>query len=232
MKRQLSIVLLVAACGGSSSAPVAPALPPVAPSNGAAATEMQQPAPPAAPPAAVGHPKDDLIPRTALFGNPDRANVQISPDGKQLSWLAAKDGVLNVWVAPIGKLDQAKAVTSDTKRPVRSYTWAYTSKHLIYSQDAGGDENFHLFRVDLGDGKITDLTPYDKATASIAGNDETTPTKIAIQVNDRDPKVMDLYSLDLVTGKRTMVAENDDGFAGYTLDLRLRPRIATKMLPD
>ena len=105
------------------------------------------------PPVAVGHPKADLIPRSVLFGNPERAAVRISPDGKHLSWLAPKNGVLNVWVAPIGKLDQAKAVTSDTTRPIRIYFWAFTSKHLLYMQDVEGDENYHLFRVDLTDGK-------------------------------------------------------------------------------
>jgi hypothetical protein len=40
-----------------------------------------------------------LIPRDSLFGNPERANVRISPDGKSLSWVAPVDGVLNVWVA-------------------------------------------------------------------------------------------------------------------------------------
>ena len=41
-----------------------------------------------------------LIPRRVFFGNPDRAQVTISPDGEHLAWLAPRDGVLNVWVAP------------------------------------------------------------------------------------------------------------------------------------
>src|SRR5204862_3813855 len=60
--------------------------------------------------------KDDLIPRKLLFGNPDRAALQISHDGKFLSFLAPVDGVLNVWVAPVGKLDDAKPITHDNKR--------------------------------------------------------------------------------------------------------------------
>ena len=38
----------------------------------------------------------DLIARETLFGNPDRAGPQVSPDGKQLAFLAPLDGVLNV----------------------------------------------------------------------------------------------------------------------------------------
>ena len=43
----------------------------------------------------------DLIPRSVLFGNPERIQPRISPDGGSLAWIAPKDGVLNVWVAPI-----------------------------------------------------------------------------------------------------------------------------------
>ena len=65
--------------------------------HGAAAEEKPAQAPPAAPASIEDVP---LIPRDALFGNPERTDVQISPDGKYLSWIAAVDGVLNVWVAP------------------------------------------------------------------------------------------------------------------------------------
>jgi hypothetical protein len=55
-----------------------------------------------------------LIPRKVLFGNPDRSQVRISPDGATLSWLAPRDGVLNVWVAPRQNLEAARPVTHDT----------------------------------------------------------------------------------------------------------------------
>ncbi|HWU88545.1 MAG TPA: S9 family peptidase, partial [Kofleriaceae bacterium] len=184
------------------------------------------------PPPATGHPKADLIPRSVLFGNPERAAVQISPDGKHLSWLAPKDGVLNVWVAPVGKLDQARAVTSDTTRPIRAYFWAFTNKHILYMQDTGGDENFHLFRVDLAGGKATDLTPFPGARASVAAMSERKPTTIVISINDRKPEAMDLHRLDLLTGKRDLLVQNDDGLLGFTLDHDLKVRFAAKKLPD
>ncbi len=230
MNRELVLALVVAGCSGSKSAPPVEPNPPAEPAAAPVAT-MPAPPPPAPPPA-VGHPKADLIPRTVLFGNPERTAVRISPDGKQLSWLAPKDGVMNIWVAPIGKLDQAKAVTAETTRPIESYAWAYTNKHLLYAHDTGGDENFHVFRVDLADGKTTDLTPYPKARASIAGASDALPNTIAIMVNDRDPKVFDLYTVDLTTGVRTLVALNDQEFADFTIDRQLRVRFAMKKLPD
>src|SRR5215468_2999585 len=83
----------------------------------------------------------DLIPRAVLFGDPQRAGVQISPDGKRLSWAAPRNGVLNIWVAPVGALDQARPITNDRARPIRDYRWASNGRHLLYLQDTGGDEN-------------------------------------------------------------------------------------------
>ena len=182
---------------------------------------------------ATGTPRADLIPRGVLFGNPERAAVRISPDGKWLSWLApAADGVLNVWVAPVGKLEQATQVTRDTARPITQYWWAYTSKHLLYPQDTAGDENYHVFRVDLAANVTTDLTPFAGARASLERLDPKQPTKVVVSINSRDPQVFDLHRIDLVTGDRELLVENDDNFIGFTLDHALRPRLATKKLPD
>src|SRR6187455_3081548 len=90
-----------------------------------------------------------LIPRQILFGNPEKAAARISPDGKRLAYLAPVDGVLNVWVGPAGDVEQAKAVTEDKKRGIRAYFWAYDNKHILYTQDADGDENWHVYAVDL-----------------------------------------------------------------------------------
>ena len=84
----------------------------------------------------------ERIPLDVLLGNPDRGQPQISPDGKHLAWLQPVDGVLNVWV-------DDKPVTSDRVRGIRSYLWAHDGRHLLYVQDKGSDENWHLFTVDL-----------------------------------------------------------------------------------
>jgi hypothetical protein len=92
-----------------------------------------------------------IIPRAVLFGNPERAGTQISPDGKYISYLAADDkDVLQVWIRSRDK-DDARKLTNDPKRGIRQYYWAYDNKHVLYLQDTGGDENFHLYSVDIGD---------------------------------------------------------------------------------
>ena len=91
----------------------------------------------------------ELIPRSVLFGNPERICPRISPDGTRLAWIAPRDGVLNVWVAPIGAdgVDwaAAQAVTEDTDRGVRVFGWARDGRHVLYLQDIGGDGLEQLF---------------------------------------------------------------------------------------
>ena len=94
-----------------------------------------------------------LIPRTTLFGNPDRTQVRVSPDGARIAYLAPLDGVLNVWVAPVDDLDAARPVSADTYRGIRFYLWAYNSRHILYIQDKGGDENWRIYAVDGYDGQ-------------------------------------------------------------------------------
>src|SRR5262245_18434491 len=79
-----------------------------------------------------------LIPREVLFGNPERARVTISHDGKSLAWLAPQDGVMNVWVSPANDLKAAKCITADKLRGIRQYQWAYNGQ-ILYQQDDGGD---------------------------------------------------------------------------------------------
>src|ERR1700687_4129185 len=103
----------------------------------------------------------DLIPRAVLFGNPERADPQISPDGTQLGYLAPVDGVLNVWIRTLGKTDD-RAVTADKNRGIRNFHWQYDNQYILYTQDLGGDENWRLYQTDIASKQNKDLTPFDK----------------------------------------------------------------------
>jgi dipeptidyl aminopeptidase/acylaminoacyl peptidase len=172
-----------------------------------------------------------LIPRSILFGNPDKASPELSPDGKYLSFLAPVNGVLNVWVAPTDKPDEAKAVTNDKKRGIRSYSWAYTGKHILYIQDNDGDEDFHVYRADVATGENKDLTPLKKVRAQITQVSPKFPGEILVAINDRDPRFHDLYRLDLVSGERKLVEKNTQ-FLGYVTDDDLKVRFALKFGED
>src|SRR5688572_24855696 len=88
-----------------------------------------------------------LVPRKAFFGNPEKARVRLSPDGKRLAFVAPVDGVLNVWVSPDDDPSKAKPVTFDKHRGVVNYSWAFTSQHILYTQDKNGDEDNHVYCI-------------------------------------------------------------------------------------
>src|SRR3984957_10016522 len=138
-----------------------------------------------------------LIPRKVLFGNPVKASPRISPDGKRLAYLAPdKNDVLQVWVQTLGK-DAAKQVTADKKRGIRSYFWAYAPDTLLYMQDKDGDENFHLYRVNLKTSDVTDLTPYEGVRAQMIGADRDHPNELLVGLNRENKRVHDVYRVDL-----------------------------------
>jgi dipeptidyl aminopeptidase/acylaminoacyl peptidase len=178
----------------------------------------------------------DLIPRSVLFGNPERTSPRISHDGSRLGWIAPKDGVLNVWVAPIDESDgvdwaAARAVTDDTDRGIRMFGWAWDGRHLLYVQDAGGDENWRLYDVDLVTGERRDLTPFEKIHAQIIGSSKRRPTEVLVGMNADNPQLHDVYRLDLVTGNLVKEIENP-GYAGWLADEDLVVRCALAPLPD
>jgi dipeptidyl aminopeptidase/acylaminoacyl peptidase len=172
-----------------------------------------------------------LIPRKLLFGNPERAAGAISPDGRWLGYVAPDDGVLNVFVAPREHPENAKVVTHDRQRGVRQFWFAYDGTHLLYPQDEGGNENFHIFSVDLDSGKQSDLTPFKNARADLDKLSPKHPHELLINANDRNPKYFDPLRIDLRTGKRTRELKNDS-YAGFTSDDDFNLRLASKSLAD
>ena len=90
-----------------------------------------------------------LIPREILFGNPERTNPQISPDGKILAYLAPdKENRLQIWMRTFGKEDD-RQLTVEKGHGIQHYTWAYDGDYLIYARDTNGDENWHIDAVNV-----------------------------------------------------------------------------------
>ncbi|MEE2972321.1 MAG: S9 family peptidase [Planctomycetota bacterium] len=169
-----------------------------------------------------------LIPRDTLFGNPERAGVQISPDGKWISYLAPRDGVLNVWVMARDG-GEPRPVTDSTDRPIRSYSWSWNNEQILYSQDKGGDENTHIYAVDLASGKTTDLTPGDDVKASLMSGHRDRPDQILVQTNARDAASMDVVRIDTRTGESTPVFENTGGYIQMVPDDDWAVRVRARM---
>jgi dipeptidyl aminopeptidase/acylaminoacyl peptidase len=166
-----------------------------------------------------------LIPRDVLFGNPVRTSPTISPDGKLLAYLAPSNGVLAIWVRTIGKNDD-RVVASDPNRPIRNVTFAPDSRHVIYTQDQGGNELFRVHEAGIAGGSDRVLTPGDKVRTDIVDIEPDHPGSIVVQMNERNPKLFDAYRLDLKSGAATMIAQNPGDVAGWVTDPEMNVRAA------
>jgi dipeptidyl aminopeptidase/acylaminoacyl peptidase len=166
----------------------------------------------------------DLISRKILFGNPERALLKISPDGQYLAWLAPLDGVLNLWVAPRQRSDEARPVSRDAARGIRMYEWCQDSLHLAYMVDATGAEDLHVFVTTVEDQDGRDMTPYEGVRSVIADVSRNVPGEILISTNRRDRQFMDPVALDYVSGQARTIFENDR-FAEVICDSRYRVRM-------
>lgn len=173
-----------------------------------------------------------LVPREVLFGNPDKVQPRISPDGTRLAYIGPRDGVLNVWVGELGAAsDGFRAVTDDTERGIRNYFWSHDNRRILYLQDEGGDENWRLYDVDLDSTGTRDLTPFDGVQAQIIAGEKSLPTQVLVGLNKDNACLHDVYHLDLVTGQLGKVVENF-GVAGWVADRELRVRAALRHRPD
>jgi dipeptidyl aminopeptidase/acylaminoacyl peptidase len=168
-----------------------------------------------------------LIPREVLFGNPERSQPEISPDGTQLAWLAPdKNGVVNIWIgAPDGS--KGRAVTNEKNRPIQWYTWAGDTKHVLYLQDNAGDEVDHLWSADLRNGNVRDLTPFRGVRAQNILTDLQHPRFVLAGLNLRDRQAFDMYRIDLETGAVTLEATNPGDVLTWTTDNDFVIRAAT-----
>ncbi len=182
-----------------------------------------------------------IIDREIFFSDPEIAAGQISPDGMHISFLKQYKGKLNIWVK--GKdepFEDAYPISADTIRNVRGYGWSQDGKFVLYVQDKGGDENFHLFAIDpkgkaetaTGVPVARDLTDIDGIRAMFYAFPEQTPDIIYMGLNDRDERYHDLYRLHISTGERELIFENTEGYAGYDFDLDGNLRLLSKTTDD
>lgn len=151
-----------------------------------------------------------------FFAPPTRGAATISPDGTRIAFLAPFEGRLNVWVQGLDDGSDARRVTADANRSIYMFEWTDDPRWMLYMQDAGGDENWHVYRIDLDDpdSSPTDLTPFPGIRAMFETS-AARPGKAIVQMNRRVPELLDVYELDIATGDLTLLAENPGDVVGW-----------------
>ncbi|WP_457637339.1 S9 family peptidase [Oceanithermus sp.] len=169
------------------------------------------------------------IPLEVLFGDPELNQVQVSPDGRSLAFVAPWEGVKNLWVQDL-ETGEKRRLTADRGRGVMGYSWL-PSGLLVYVQDKDGDENWRIYAVDPAGGEPRLLTPGEGVQAQILATHPDFPDEMLVLLNDRDPALHDVWRLNARSGERVRVVENP-GFVGFLADERLEVRLAHKSTDD
>jgi dipeptidyl aminopeptidase/acylaminoacyl peptidase len=178
-----------------------------------------------------------VIDRELIFGNPEIAGAQISPNGKYLTFLKPWKDTRNVYVKGVDEpFSAARLMTTEAKRPVAGYFWSRDSKYILYIKDNDGDENFNIYAVDPAAKPAAgaeappsrDMTGVKGARVQIIDIPKNDPDTIYIGLNDRDKAWHDLYKLKLSTGEKTLVRKNTERITGWEFDLSGNLRLAIR----
>lgn len=174
--------------------------------------------------------KTPLIPRTELFGNPEKSNAQISPDGSFISWLAPKDGLLTIWLAPRDNIEDTFCLLDKISQGINRYKWSKNSNYLLYFKDNDGDENWQIYAIHIKTKKTINLINIEGVNAEIVKMSWHYPEHILVGMNDRDPHWHDIYKINITNGERERFILNDDAYASFTFDENYEVKLAEKML--
>jgi len=181
-----------------------------------------------------------LLDRDVFFGDPEITASQVSPDGRFMTFQRPYKDVMNVWIKPLdAPFDDARPLTTGD-RPVPGHFWSMDSKYVLYVQDKGGNENFHIYAVDpsqeadaaTGVPPARDLTPMEDVRAQIYSLPDATPGAIIVGINDRDPALHDVYRLDISSGQMELLIENTFNVAGWVADHGGEIRLAVRQTAD
>lgn len=165
-----------------------------------------------------------LLPMEDFFRNPESAAYAISPDGRRLAYAKPWKSRMNVFVRDLDS-EEERRVTSAEERDVGGFFWKGNDR-IVYVQDRGGDENFHVYITNLEGTASRDLTPFEKVRAGVLDDLEDDPRHMLISMNQRDPEVFDVYRCDLDSGELTKLAENPGSVVGWMTDHEGRLRVA------
>jgi dipeptidyl aminopeptidase/acylaminoacyl peptidase len=173
-----------------------------------------------------------LFPRRVIFGDPERSIVRISPDGTRVAFRAPVDGVLNLWVAPLDRIEEASPVTSVTDRNLGPWiVWMRDNRHVVFFREAAGDENWRAWRIDLETGDVRPLTPGPGVTCYVQQSSRHFPSELLIAHNERDKRYFDIYRVNIATGESALVQLNE-AFRNHFTDQQFQVRFAVGYTDD
>lgn len=154
------------------------------------------------------------------FAKPASSSFQLSPEGTYMSYREKDENLKNhVYVKNI-KTNEVKRVITEGEELVRGYGWANDNR-LIYIMDKGGNEDYHLFAVNIDGSNEKELTPYEGVKVNILESLKEDKDHMIISMNKNNAQVFDPYKINIVSGEIEQLYENTDlanPIMGYEFD--------------
>jgi dipeptidyl aminopeptidase/acylaminoacyl peptidase len=168
------------------------------------------------------------IPLENFFKNPEKSSYQISPDGSFYSFMAPYKNRMNIFIQKIGD-SSATQLTFEEARDIAGYFWP-NNEQIVFLKDEAGDENFHLFGVNIDGSNPIGFTDFEGVRAQIIDDLPDQKDFVVIGLNKRNKQVFDPYRLNLKTGEISMLAKNPGNIQGWMFDHDGKLRIATAIV--
>ncbi len=154
------------------------------------------------------------------FQKPRQSSFKFSPDGLYFSYKEKDENSKSHVYVKDTETGEIKKVIEEKEELIRGYLWANNNR-LAYVMDKGGNENYHLFAVDLDGSNQVDLTPFDGVRVGISNDLKDQPDYMIIQMNKDNPQIFEPYKINIKTGELVKLFENKDPanpISGYDFD--------------
>jgi len=154
------------------------------------------------------------------FQRPKQSTFRFSPDGKYFSYREKDDKSKRHIYVKNTETGTVKRVVDEKDELIRGYAWANNNR-LIYVMDKGGNEDYHLFAVDLNGENKKDLTPYKGVRVEIEALLKEQKDYMVITMNKDNPQIFEPYKININTGELEKLYENKDAqnpISAYNFD--------------
>src|SRR5262245_31988340 len=168
------------------------------------------------------------IPLEDFFRKPERAIARLSPDGRHVAFLGSWERRMNLFVRHLQTGKEHRL--TDVARDIVQFVWA-SSERLAFVIDTEGDENWHLWGVDLAGGEPRNLTPLERVQARLLSDLKAHDDVILVALNDRDVRLHDAWRVNVATGERSLAALNPGSVSDWLADSSCRVRAALAVEP-
>ena len=171
-------------------------------------------------PALATAPAQPLPPLRDFARAPAFQAAQLSPNGRSVATIEMLDGRGAIYLRGLANGSRI-LVYRNPERSIGNIAWSNDGRYLLSLQDSGGDEGYHLFRLDpRGGASPVDLTPFKGVQVDLIRTSGQRSGPLLIGMNRRDPAYSDVFAVDVASARLTSVLQNPGRFTDFFADAR------------